>query len=139
MLEVTLFEEEFPGSGYVLDLQDLVRKGTFGTPENEKTWREAEDIIRTALRGKSFKMAFVKLREIENDRSLVAAYGEHITVLRKATTVAFERFYRAAVASALEAHSSGDKEKARLVFELLEDVGEEPFATQARERLARLR
>lgn len=136
---VRAFEEDFPGTERAEELKRFLEKARYGTPENERRWREAREKILKGIRTKTFKPVFETLDALERDPTMKAAFGEHIDVLRASARKAFEGFYEVTLELALEAHAAGDADKARRLLETLAAVGLEPYATQARERLNTLR
>lgn len=136
--QTRFFKDAYPESGLIKDLERRLTEAQSGGKEGIKRWEKAQDDLRLSLRGKDFKAAFAKLRELEADPTLSAIHSGSIATYRKTFERAFKDHFAAEKERALRAFQGGDVTRAKDIYRGLVEVGLEPYATQAKALLGKL-
>jgi pSer/pThr/pTyr-binding forkhead associated (FHA) protein len=133
------FEARFPTHPLITKLEELVRVARAGGPEKMKVYDELRAAVAENLRQARYKDAFAGLALLEADPDFARSNPGEIGVFRSTVERAFEAHFTAQKQRAIDLIDSGNAERAIEILESLADVGVEPFSSQAKLLLTRLR
>ena len=136
--QTLFFRDAYPDSVLIKDLERRLGRAEAGGDEGLARWEKAQGDLRLSLRGKDFKAAFAKLAELEADPKIGTTRSGDLSTYRRTFERAFKTHFATEKARALQAFQAGDIGRAKAIYKGIVDVGQEPFASQAKGLLEKL-
>lgn len=136
---VKIYESKWPESSKLAELRQKLEIVEAGGPEREAEWRGIQDQIRKNLSQKNYKDALRLVADAEANPTLQKLFRDKLSSFRTTITREFQSHYERRSEQALDAKSKGDAATAERIYLELAEVGIDPFSSEARRFLEKLR